>query len=66
MRKSKFKAMMIVFFDIQGIVYWVPEGQTVKSELKITTFESDGGFEPADRSGLPALLSTMEKSYGAV
>ncbi|GFG37988.1 hypothetical protein Cfor_02871, partial [Coptotermes formosanus] len=28
--KSKFKALMIVFFDIRGIVhvYWVPEGQT--------------------------------------
>lgn len=31
MSKSKFKAMMIVFFDIQGIIHveWVPEGQTV-------------------------------------
>jgi len=31
MSKSKFKAMMIVFFDIQGVTYidWVPEGQTV-------------------------------------
>ncbi|GFV00358.1 mariner Mos1 transposase [Trichonephila clavipes] len=31
MSKSKFKAMMIVFFDIHGIVYlhWVPEGQTI-------------------------------------
>jgi hypothetical protein len=30
-RKSKFKAMMIFFFDIRGIVHvdWVPEGQTV-------------------------------------
>ncbi|GFT54362.1 protein GVQW3 [Trichonephila clavipes] len=30
MSKSKFKAMMIVFFDIHRIVYlhWVPEGQT--------------------------------------
>jgi len=30
-RKSKFKAMMIVFFDIWGIVHmdWVSEGQTV-------------------------------------
>jgi len=29
--KSKFKAMMIVFFDIRGTVHvdWVPEGQTV-------------------------------------
>ncbi|VVC46534.1 Transposase, type 1 [Cinara cedri] len=29
--KSKFKAMLIVFFDINGIVMneWVPEGQTV-------------------------------------
>jgi histone-lysine N-methyltransferase SETMAR len=29
--KSKFKALMIVFFDIRGIVHvdWVPEGQTV-------------------------------------
>ena len=29
--KSKFKAMMIFFFDIRRIVYvdWVPEGQTV-------------------------------------
>ena len=31
MSKSKFKAMMIVFFDIQGVIYidWVLEGQTV-------------------------------------
>ncbi|KAJ8944076.1 hypothetical protein NQ318_005986 [Aromia moschata] len=27
--------------------------------------KSDGGSEPADRSGLPALLVTMEKLYGA-
>ena len=29
MSKSKFKAMIIVFFDIRGIVLddWVPEGQ---------------------------------------
>jgi hypothetical protein len=31
MSHSKFKAMLIVFFDIQGIVKaeWVPSGQTV-------------------------------------
>jgi len=31
MSKSNFKAMMIVFFDIRGVIYngWVPEGQTV-------------------------------------
>ena len=31
MSKSKFKVMLIVFFDINGIVMteWVPEGQTV-------------------------------------
>jgi hypothetical protein len=31
MSKSKLKAMMIVFFDIRGVIYidWVPEGQTV-------------------------------------
>ncbi|GFX35819.1 putative mariner transposase [Trichonephila clavipes] len=31
MSKSKFKAMMIVSFDIHGIMYlhWVPEGQTI-------------------------------------
>jgi len=31
MIRSKFKAMLIVFFDIQGIVMaeWVPSGQTV-------------------------------------
>ncbi|KAJ8962541.1 hypothetical protein NQ318_000933 [Aromia moschata] len=45
----------------------------VKSALKGTRFESveavkakATGSEPADRSGLPALLSTMEKSYGAM
>jgi len=29
--KSKLKVMMIVFFDIRGVIYidWVPEGQTV-------------------------------------
>ena len=34
MSKSKFKAMMIVFFDIRGIVHvdWVPEGQTVNQQ----------------------------------
>lgn len=34
MSKSKFKAMMIVFFDIHGILYvnWVPEGQTMNKE----------------------------------
>ena len=31
MNKSKFKAMMIVFFDIRGLIYinWVPEVQSV-------------------------------------
>ena len=31
MSKSKFKVMMIVFFDIRWVIYiyWVPEGQTV-------------------------------------
>jgi len=31
---SKFKAMLIVFFDIQGIVMaeWVPSGQTVNQQ----------------------------------
>ena len=34
--KSKFKAMMIVFFDIWGIVHvdWVPEGQTINQVYK--------------------------------
>jgi hypothetical protein len=29
--KSKFKAMLIVFFDIKGVIFehWVPEGATV-------------------------------------
>jgi hypothetical protein len=32
--RSKFKAMLIVFFDIQGIVMaeWVPSGQTVNQQ----------------------------------
>jgi hypothetical protein len=32
--RSKFKAMLIVFFDIQGIVVaeWVPSGQTVNKQ----------------------------------
>jgi hypothetical protein len=31
MSKSKFKAMMIIFFDIRGVIYidWVHEGQMV-------------------------------------
>lgn len=31
MSKSKFKAMLIIFFDIKGIIFieWVPSGQTV-------------------------------------
>lgn len=34
MSRSKFKAMLIVFFDIQGIVMaeWVPSGQTVNQQ----------------------------------
>ena len=37
MSKSKFKAMMIVFFDIRGIVYvhWVPEGQIINQHYYI-------------------------------
>ncbi|GFX48184.1 mariner Mos1 transposase [Trichonephila clavipes] len=37
MSKSKFKAMMIVFFDIDEIVYlhWVPEGQTINQHYYI-------------------------------
>jgi len=37
MSKSKFKAMMIVFYDIRGIIYvhWVPEGQTVNQHFYI-------------------------------
>jgi len=33
----KFKAMLIVFFDIQGIVMaeWVPSGQTVNQQYYI-------------------------------
>ncbi|KAJ8933226.1 hypothetical protein NQ318_010049 [Aromia moschata] len=46
-------------------------GQIGAEEGKIRKCETgesknDGGSEPADRSGLPALLSTVEKSYGAV
>jgi hypothetical protein len=39
MIKSKVKAMMIVFFDIRGVIMieWVPEGQTVN---QITTWRS--------------------------
>jgi len=34
LRRSKFKAMLIVFFDIQGIVMaeWVPSGQMVNQQ----------------------------------
>ena len=34
MSHSKFKAMLIVFFDIQGIMMavWVPSGQTVNQQ----------------------------------
>ena len=37
MSRSKFKAMLIVFFDIQGIVMaeWVPSGQTVNQQYYI-------------------------------
>lgn len=36
-RMSKFKAMLIVFFDINGIVMieWVPSGQTVNQHYYI-------------------------------
>ena len=38
MLKSKFKTMLIVFFDINGIVMteWVPEGQTVNQTYYLT------------------------------
>jgi len=34
MSRSKFKAMLIVFFDIQGVVIaeWIPSGQTVNQQ----------------------------------
>jgi len=37
MSHSKFKAMLIVFFDIQGIMMavWVPSGQTVNQQYYI-------------------------------
>jgi len=37
MGRSKFKAMLIVFFDIQGIVMaeWVPSGQTISQQYYI-------------------------------
>jgi len=37
MSRSKFKAMLIVFFDIQGIMMaeWVPSSQTVKQQYYI-------------------------------
>jgi len=37
MSRSKFKAMLIVFFDIQGIVMaqWVPSGQMVNQQYYI-------------------------------
>jgi len=37
MSRSKFKAMLIVFFDIQGIVMaeWVPSGQAVNLQYYI-------------------------------
>jgi hypothetical protein len=37
MSRSKFKAMLIVFFDIQGIVMaeWVPSGHTVNQHYYI-------------------------------
>ncbi|KAG7170895.1 Mariner Mos1 transposase-like 4 [Homarus americanus] len=37
MSRSKFKAMLIVFFDIQGIVMaeWVPSSQTVNQQYDI-------------------------------
>jgi hypothetical protein len=37
MSRSRFKAMLIVFFDIQGIVMaeWVPSGQTVNQHYYI-------------------------------
>lgn len=40
MNKSKFKAMMIVFFDIHGIMYlhWVPEDQIVNQHYYLEVF----------------------------
>jgi len=38
MSRSKFKAMLMVFFDIQGIVMaeWVPSGQMVNQQYYIS------------------------------
>ncbi|GFS83246.1 putative mariner transposase [Trichonephila clavipes] len=47
MSKSKFKAMMIVFFDIHGIVYlhWVPEGQTINQHYYLERFLAKHSFQ---------------------
>lgn len=42
MSKSKFKAMVIVFFDIRGVIYinWVPEGQTVNQHYYLEVLKT--------------------------
>ena len=56
MSKSKFKAIMIVFFDIRGVIYidWVPEGQTVnqvyyKNVLTTLRERCDEGDQTCER-----------------
>lgn len=41
MSKSKLKAMLIVFFDVRGVIMveWVPEGQTVNQKYYIEVLE---------------------------
>ncbi|KAJ8943503.1 hypothetical protein NQ318_016283 [Aromia moschata] len=48
MSRSKFKAMLIVFFDINDIVMteWVPEGQTVNQNLLFESFGNTARARP--------------------
>ncbi|GFV15654.1 mariner Mos1 transposase [Trichonephila clavipes] len=60
MSKSKFKAMMIVSFDIHGIVYlhWVPEGQTINQHYYLEVL---GNLRERIRKNRPEMWK--EKSW---
>ncbi|GFX69366.1 mariner Mos1 transposase [Trichonephila clavipes] len=60
MSKSKFKAVMIVFYDIYGIVYlhWVPEGQSINQHYYLEVL---GNLRERIRRKRPEMLK--EKSW---
>ncbi|KAJ8951232.1 hypothetical protein NQ318_010260 [Aromia moschata] len=65
-RTNIFAGILNIIDTDPGLLDTVTLKGTRFESVEAVKAKSDGGSEPADRSGLPALLSTMEKSDGAV